>query len=377
MSDDGFVDDMGEEDVDEEYTLAQELAALTERNETLRTENQVLDAYVSRVNPEIYAMEISKGPQQKDRRGKDAAPSKNDRNLSYEEKTDLAAMEIEHVHKRIAQVKEAAERQIDELACSMEAVDIRIAETKKDTYEFKRDIIVGAENPRTGKTMAEKMLRFMEDRLRVKEVSVEKLKLKNMSIKAQIAKMEMQLQQKEDMGEVLHVIDFDQLKIENQQYLEKIEERNNELLRMKLSTGRTIQTLNNMKNRLGELVVQGEQLRKDIAEREAILSRFEDDMVSVHEGRKQASKGFRIQKLEAEDTDRPQVMDYIYLTAEVQNIQKQVADWERKLEIAQMEEKRTRKMYKTMSQSMHRISGTPPTIPPTTASLSAAGASPQ
>ena len=29
MSDDGFVDDMGEEeDVDEEYTLAQELAAL-------------------------------------------------------------------------------------------------------------------------------------------------------------------------------------------------------------------------------------------------------------------------------------------------------------------------------------------------------------
>ena len=81
----------------------------------------------------------------------------------------------------------------------------------------------------------------MEDRLRVKEVAVEKLKLKNMSIKAQIAKMEMQLQQKEEMGEVLHVIDFDQLKIENQQYLEKIEERNNELLRMKLSTGRTIQ----------------------------------------------------------------------------------------------------------------------------------------
>ena len=83
----------------------------------------------------------------------------------------------------------------------------------------------------------------MEDRLRIKEVAVEKLKLKNTSIKTQIAKMEMQLQQKEEMGEVLHVIDFDQLKIENQQYLEKIEERNTELLRMKLSTGRTIQVI--------------------------------------------------------------------------------------------------------------------------------------
>jgi hypothetical protein len=41
----------------------------------------------------------------------------------------------------------------------MEEVDMRIAETKKDTYEFKRDIIIGAENPRTGKIAGEKMIR--------------------------------------------------------------------------------------------------------------------------------------------------------------------------------------------------------------------------
>ncbi len=59
-----------------------------------------------------------------------------------------------------------------------------------------------------------------------------KLTLKNAALKQQILKMENQLQHKEEMGEVLHVIDFDQLKIENQQYLEKIEERNNELLKL-------------------------------------------------------------------------------------------------------------------------------------------------
>ena len=36
-------------------------------------------------------------------------------------------------------------------------------------------------------------------------------------------------------------MDFDQLKIENQQYMEKIELRNNELLKLKLSTSRTVQ----------------------------------------------------------------------------------------------------------------------------------------
>lgn len=48
------------------------------------------------------------------------------------------------------------------LGCCMLAttqVDMRIAETKKDTYEFKRDIIIGAENVRTGKIVAEKMIK--------------------------------------------------------------------------------------------------------------------------------------------------------------------------------------------------------------------------
>lgn len=42
-------------------------------------------------------------------------------------------------------------------------------------------------------------------------------------------------------SQVLHLVDFDQLKIENQQYMERIEERNNELLKLKLSTSRTVQ----------------------------------------------------------------------------------------------------------------------------------------
>ena len=49
------------------------------------------------------------------------------------------------------------------------------------------------------------------------------------------------------MGEVLHEVDFNQLKIENKQYLEKIEEKNQELLRLKLMAGNTLQILNHFK----------------------------------------------------------------------------------------------------------------------------------
>lgn len=40
---------------------------------------------------------------------------------------------------------------------------------------------------------------------------------------------------------MLHLVDFEQLKIENQQYFERIDAKNKELLQLKQSTGKTVQ----------------------------------------------------------------------------------------------------------------------------------------
>jgi Domain of unknown function (DUF4201) len=64
------------------------------------------------------------------------------------------------------------------------------------------------------------------------------------------AQVESQLRQKDSMGDALHYIDFHQLQIENKQYVGRIEERNEELLRLKMTTGRTVQALNTFKNGL-------------------------------------------------------------------------------------------------------------------------------
>lgn len=83
--------------------------------------------------------------------------------------------------------------------------------------------------------------RFLEDHIHAKEVLVEKLTLKNATYKAAVSKLEAQLAHKEEMGEVLHLVDFDQLKIENQQYMERIAAKNQELLQLKLSAGHAVQ----------------------------------------------------------------------------------------------------------------------------------------
>jgi hypothetical protein len=66
---------------------------------------------------------------------------------------------LESVHVYFTQLKKAGDKDVDDIKTLMEEVDMRIAETKKDTYEFKRDIIIGAENPRSGKIAGEKMIR--------------------------------------------------------------------------------------------------------------------------------------------------------------------------------------------------------------------------
>ena len=54
-----------------------------------------------------------------------------------------------------------AERVINDkfghILADKQATEIKIPELKKEAYEFKRDIVVGAENFRTGKTMAENL----------------------------------------------------------------------------------------------------------------------------------------------------------------------------------------------------------------------------
>ena len=55
---------------------------------------------------------------------------------------------------------------------------------------------------------------------------MERARLKNIHLRYQLRKLEQTLKQKEELSEGLHLIDFEQLKIENQSLNEKIEERN-------------------------------------------------------------------------------------------------------------------------------------------------------
>ena len=74
-----------------------------------------------------------------------------------------------------------------------------------------------------------------------------KLASKNSGLHQNKSKLQGQLKQKEEAGEVRQEVDFEQLKIENKQYNEKFEEKNDELLKLKCSAISTSQVLNSHK----------------------------------------------------------------------------------------------------------------------------------
>ena len=149
---------------------------------------------------------------------------------------------------------------------------------------------------------------------------------------------------KEEMGDVLHYIDFHQLQIENKQYVAKIEERNQELLKLKMTTGSTVQVLNQLKKQLSDIISESDWLRKEIGARSEMLKRIKRDNISVNDEILREKKRLGKFRSAREETEgMPQVIDYVNQRRKEYELVQQIKNWERKIEIAELEARRLRK----------------------------------
>lgn len=305
--------------------------------EQLRLENSVLLSYNEKKTAELGADEEDK----KKKKSKKNAIAQ----LTAEQKYEIANIVHEDLISEIENHRKNSEKMIDTLRAVLEETEIRIGELKRDAYEFKRDVIVGAENTRTGKIMAERVTRYFDDKFKQTDAIIEKLRLKNATLKSQISKLEATLAQKEEVGDALHYIDFHQLQIENKQYVAKIEERNDELLSVKHASSKTTQALNEYKQRLAVQLEDATWLTNELQTKESLLIKLENEQ-------KKVSKEITIEKhlknkLRSnveESAEMPNIEDYINQKRQLQSLQSVKKNWEKKVEIMEMAAKRSRSL---------------------------------
>lgn len=173
--------------------------------------------------------------------------------LTAEHKYEIANRELETLKMNIEEGREKSETLLERLKAILEGTDLSIAEIRKEAFDFGR-FLSAAENGRTGKYDAEKLMKYMDDKFKAKEALIDKLQLKNVSLKTQILKADTQIRHKAEMGDDLKFIDFHQLQIENKKHVKDIDDRNNKLLTLKINSGNTVQTLNSLKKKLTDAI---------------------------------------------------------------------------------------------------------------------------
>ncbi|XP_064436363.1 coiled-coil domain-containing protein 113 isoform X3 [Mirounga angustirostris] len=196
---------------------------------------------------------------------------------------------------------------------------------------------------------AERDLQHHEDNMK------DKLRLKNVSLKVQRKKMLLQLRQKEEVGEALHEVDFQQLKIENAQFLETIEAKNQELIQLKLASGNTLQVLNTYKSKLHQAMEMSINLDKEILLRNELLEKIERETLQVEEDRAKAEAVNQKLRKQLAEFRAPQVMMYVREKVLNGDLEKTIKMWERKVEIAEMSLKGYRKAWNKMKTTNEQL----------------------
>lgn len=247
----------------------------------------------------------------------------------------------------ITEGRDKSETLLERLKAILEGTDLSIAEIRKEAFDFGR-FLSAAENGRIGKYDAEKLSKYMFDKLKQKEALIDKLQAKNVSLKTAIVKKETQIKHKDEMGEDLKFIDFHQLQIENKKHVKDIEDRNNKLLILKVSAANTVLSLNDLKMKLKEAEEEEKMIAKDLQEKDKKMIKQQNDIKTTsdqvdalkHQIKKQEAI---IVKFKGDMADPLMFVDQRNSYMQLKQCHK---NWLRKIEIAELEGKKARAILK-------------------------------
>jgi len=175
---------------------------------------------------------------------------------------------LHHVHQvrlKLRQQQVKAARMSEELKNQLEEKRAKAMECRDSFRDFKRSVARNAEYSRTGKKIPLNIIQEIEDFELDKDAEVEEVRGANISLKNRLAKLELMLRKKDELAENLHVIDFEQLKIENQTLNEKIEERHEELHKLRKKTVITVQVITHMREKLQFIARENAKLKSELA----------------------------------------------------------------------------------------------------------------
>lgn len=165
-------------------------------------------------------------------------------------------------------------------------------------------------------------------------------------MRSQYTRLYHQFALKEELGESLRPIDFEQLTIENKDHAITIEEKNNHLLGLKHVTGIASLTLSIQKKNLIEAMKNLKELDAGILATKKLIEDMEKEEVQAENEAILASEELEKLKEITREYSAPGVMEYVKKKAELYKLEDQIKTWTRKRSVQQIALNSCSKQYK-------------------------------
>ncbi|MBN3300670.1 CCD96 protein, partial [Amia calva] len=191
------------------------------------------------------------------------------------------------------QDSESYQQQIEDLRAQSQEKVAQVDSEWKAFVGIKKDVAVLVLSRQLGKQAALSQVEQNQANEQRKEKELVQVRVENIKLMNKTRKLEAMLKAKEELAEGLHLIDFEQLKIENQTYNEKIEERNEELMKLRKKITSTVQVLTHVKEKLQFVQVENQAKKAQLTETQALVANKRDILTRT----KRARDNLRIDNL--------------------------------------------------------------------------------
>eukprot|EP00767_Chilomastix_cuspidata_P002999 gnl/Chilomastix_cuspidata/3121.p1 GENE.gnl/Chilomastix_cuspidata/3121~~gnl/Chilomastix_cuspidata/3121.p1 ORF type:complete len:372 (+),score=216.77 gnl/Chilomastix_cuspidata/3121:387-1502(+) len=241
-------------------------------------ENQELKAVNQQLANEVLILLQSRRVQTRIGQFKDQ--SSTVRVAEINPKYQQALDEIEQAREDLAARQEELDGEIDRLKEQFDGIHLEARQAGEAFFEFRKLVLGRAKSSTSGKpvpqSVADRLLAQTKDL--EAELHAAQLKYITASERLRMARSKMDAK---GGDRSLHYIDYEQRRIENQTLAEKIEDRSEELLKLRRKIVDTIQVIAHMREKLQFVLTGTQHLRKELADTDEQLGAFRDTLAQL------------------------------------------------------------------------------------------------
>ncbi|OHS93876.1 hypothetical protein TRFO_02417 [Tritrichomonas foetus] len=331
----------------DDFTPTQEnLENMLRRIELMKRENALFLEYAKRKNKDLFPQGtmVDNGPRGRNRFRKHGKIPQFPTNR----KLEMATQVIEAIEADIKNEERHSSNQIAEIRARHVQIGIREKEIDKEMTGFQREILEEGRDERSGHIIGEKLLKWYDDTTKQKDTKIGKLRLKRDSMKSQIARTRARLQQKIELGEKLQQVDYDQLKIDHEGYQTEINKLSQDLAYLQKISSSVVSRLNSARNLLAEEEKQCKIMESGIEQKQKAIQKYAREAEQVEEDHRKLKVSNEDIVSKKSEYRVPDVADYIEKKAQLYELSKVIKNWERKVQLAEMNVKRLKKELEEM-----------------------------